>query len=171
MCIRDRRAFRDQDADGDGDASNEIPYAVEDSGAMHTARPDIISGLFGLYSNFGYDNVQLVDGKVSFLKTDDNWKKVLEYMNVMYSEKLLDNEVFTQTSDMSIGKISSGNIGVFGLSSDDLFTTVSDNYVAVSYTHLRAPRTARKSTPEPALSPGERPRAPRRAAPASGVRG
>ncbi|WP_346026851.1 extracellular solute-binding protein [Beduinella massiliensis] len=131
------RAFRDQDADGDGNTGNEIPYTVEDSGAMHNARPDIIAGLFGLHSNFGADslgneNIQLVDGKVSYLKTDETWKKVLEYMNVMYKEGLLDNEVFTQTSDMSIGKISSGNIGVFGLSSDDLFTTVSDNYVALA---------------------------------------
>lgn len=126
------RAFRDQDADKDGDVNNEIPYAAEDSGAMHNARPDIISGLFGVYSNFGYDNVQLVDGKVSFLKTGDVWKQTLQYMNTMYTEKLLDNEVFTQTGDMSIGKLSSGEVGVFGLSSDDLFTKVSDNYVALA---------------------------------------
>ncbi|MEG2317187.1 MAG: sugar ABC transporter substrate-binding protein, partial [Clostridia bacterium] len=94
------------DADGDGNPSNEIPYTVEDSGAMHNARPDIISGMFGVYSNFGYDNVQLVGDKVSFLKTDPIWKQTLQYMNVMYTEGLLDNEIFTQTSDMSIGKIS-----------------------------------------------------------------
>ena len=35
------RAFRDNDADGDGNPSNEIPYAVEDSAAQHTARPDV----------------------------------------------------------------------------------------------------------------------------------
>lgn len=126
------RAFRDMDADKDGNANNEIPYAVEDSGAGHTARPDIISGLFGVYRNFGYDNVQLVDETVSFLKTNDIWKQTLQYMNIMYTEGLMDNEVFTQTGDMSIGKISSGNIGVFGLSSNDLFTTVSENYVALA---------------------------------------
>lgn len=70
--------------------------------------------------------------KVSFLKTCDTWKQVLQYMNTMYTEGLLDNEVFTQTSDMSIGKISSGNIGVFGLSSDDLFSSVSDQYIALA---------------------------------------
>jgi len=131
------RAFRDKDADGDGDPTNEIPYAVEDSGAGHTAKPDIISGLFGVYRNLGYDNIQLRDGKVSFLKTTDEWKMVLQYMNTMYKEKLLDNEVFTQTSDMSIGKISSGRVGVFGLSSDDLFTTVSSQYVAMP--HVTSP--------------------------------
>jgi putative aldouronate transport system substrate-binding protein len=126
------RAIRDGDPDGDGDAGNEIPYAVEDSGAGHTARPDIIAGLFGLYSNFGYDNTQLVGGKVSFLKTDPVWKDVLAYMNVLYTEGLLDNEVFTQTGDMSIGKISTGKIGVFGLSSDDLFSAVNQDYVALA---------------------------------------
>lgn len=126
------RAFRDEDADGDGDPNNEIPYAVEDSGAGHNARADIISGLFGLYYNLGYENIQLVEDKVSFLKNTEEWKEVLQYMNTMYTEGLLDNEVYTQTGDMSIGKISSGNCGVFGLSSDDLFTTVSDQYVALA---------------------------------------
>lgn len=126
------RAFRDKDADGDGDANNEIPYAVEDSGAVHSARADIISGLFGLYYNLDYENIQLVGDTVSFLKNTDEWKEVLEYMNTMYTEGLLDNEVYTQTSDVSIAKISSGTAGVFGLSSDDLFTTVSDQYVALA---------------------------------------
>ena len=126
------RAFRDEDADGDGDPGNEIPYAIEDSGAGHTARADIISGLFGLYYNMGYENIQLVDGTVSFLKNTEEWKEVLQYMNTMYTEGLMDNEVYTQTGDMSIGKISSGTCGVFGLSSDDLFTTVSDQYVALA---------------------------------------
>ena len=126
------RASRDGDADGDGDPSNEIPYAVEVSGASQSARPDIIAGLFGLYYNMGYENIQLVDGTVSFLKNTDEWKEVLQYMNTLYTEGLLDNEVYTQTGDMSIGKISSGTCGVFGLSSDDLFTTVSDQYVALA---------------------------------------
>lgn len=125
------RAFKTEDANKNGDPDDEIPYAVEDSAAQHTARPDIISGLFGVYSNLGYDNIQLVDGKVSFLKTDAVWKQTLQYMNAMYTEGLLDNEVFTQTNDMSIGKLSSGNVGVFGLSSDDLFTTVNGDYVAL----------------------------------------
>ena len=126
------RAFRDEDANGNGNASDEIPYAIEDSGATHSGRVDIISGLFGLYYNMGYENIQLEGDTVSFLKNTDEWKEVLQYMNTMYTEGLMDNEVYTQTGDMSIAKISSGNVGIFGLSSDDLFTTVSDQYVALA---------------------------------------
>lgn len=126
------RAFRDQDADGDGDPNNEIPYAVE-SGSNQQLKPNIFGGIFGVYRNFNYENIRLADGKVSFLKTDPVWKMALEYMHVMYEENLLDHETFTQTNDMSIGKLSSGNVGVFGLSSDDLFTTVSHNYVALPH--------------------------------------
>lgn len=125
------RAFRDQDANGNGDPTDEIPYAVEDAGAGHTAKPEILSGLFGVYNNLGYDSIQLRNGQVSFLKTCSEWKQMLQYMNTMYTEKLMDNEVFTQTGDMSIGKIASGNVGVFGLSSDDLFSAVAENYVAL----------------------------------------
>lgn len=126
------RAFRDEDANGNGNTSDEIPYAIEDSGATHSGRVDIISGLFGLYYNMGYENIQLEGDTVSFLKNTDEWKEVLQYMNTMYTEGLMDNEVYTQTGDMSIAKISSGNVGIFGLSSDDLFTTVSDQYVALA---------------------------------------
>lgn len=126
------RAFRDEDADGDGDPNNEIPYAVEDAGAGHSAKPDVILGNFGVYSNLGYENVMLDGSTVGFLKTCDEWKMGLEFLNIMYTERLLDNEVFTQTGEQSIGKISSGNVGCFGLSSDDLFTTVADNYIAMA---------------------------------------
>ncbi len=124
-------AFRDGDPNGNGQA-DEIPYIVEDSGGARTARPDIISTFFGLYSNMGYDNIRVVDGKVSFLKTDAQWKDVLMFMNQMWKEKLLDNEVFTQSPDASIGKFSAGNAGMFGLSSNDLFSTVSDQYTAMA---------------------------------------
>ena len=121
------RAFRDGDPNGNG-AADEIPYVVEDSGGGRNARPDIIASFFGLYSNFGYDNMNLVDGKVGFLKTDPQWKEVLQFMNIMWQEKLLDNEVFTQSPDSSLAKFSNGNSGMFGLSSDDLFSTVSASY-------------------------------------------
>lgn len=121
------RAFRDKDPNGNG-AADEIPYVVEDSGGGRNARPDIISSFFGIYSNLGYENVQVIDGQVSFMKTDDTWKEVLEFMHIMWEERLLDQEVFTQSPDASLGKFSNGNAGVFGLSSDDLFSTVSEHY-------------------------------------------
>lgn len=121
------RAFRDGDPNGNGQ-KDEIPYVVEDSGGLRLARPDIIASFFGAYSNMGYDCIQVQDGKVSFLKTEPVWKEVLQFMNIMWKEGLLDNEVFTQSPDASLAKFSNGNSGVFGLSSDDLFSTVSDQY-------------------------------------------
>lgn len=124
------RAFRDGDPNGNG-VADEIPYVVEDSGGGRTGRPDIIASFFGVYGNMGYDCIRVVDGTVSFLKIDPVWREVLEYMNVMWSEGLLDNEVFTQSPDASLGKFSNGNSGAFGLSSDDLFSTVSSHYAAM----------------------------------------
>lgn len=125
------RAFRDRDPNGNG-LADEIPYVVEDSGGQRTGRPDIIASFFGLYPNMpgpnNFDYVQVKDGQVSILKTDPVWKEVLEYMNIMWNEGLLDNEVFTQSPDASLGKFSNGNSGAFGLSSDDLFSTISSNY-------------------------------------------
>ncbi len=124
------RAFKDKDPNGNG-KNDEIPYVVEDSSGAKNGRIDIISGFFGVYSNLGYDRIKLYDNKVSFLPFDPAYKETLQYMNLMYKEKLMDNEVFTQTPDASLSKFAAGNAGSFGLSSDDLFTKVSSNYVAM----------------------------------------
>ncbi len=126
------RAFRDEDADGDGDPTNEIPYGVEDAGAKHTASPQVIAGLFGLYSNLGTSDIQVDGDRASYLKNTDDWKEVLQYMNTMYTEGLLDNEVYTQTGDTAIAKMANANLGVFGESYDDLFSTVADQYVPLA---------------------------------------
>lgn len=124
------KQFRDGDPNGNG-IKDEIPYVVEDSGGSRTGRPDIFASFFGLYSNMGYENMRVVDGKASFLKIDPAWKEVLQFMNTLWQEDLLDHEVFTQSPDASLAKFSNGNSGVFGLSSDDLFSTVSDQYTAL----------------------------------------
>lgn len=126
------KAFRDKDANGNGDPNDEIPYVVEYSGGDHMARTNIFSGLWGIYSNMGYPNARITDHKVEIYSTSDKFKEVLQFMNMLYKEKLLDNSIYTQTSDVALSKFNSDRSGSFGLSSDDLWNKYSDDYIALA---------------------------------------
>lgn len=121
------RAFRDGDPNGNG-KKDEIPLVVEYSGGDKNARVDNIAASWGIYSNMGY-RLQIKDGKVHIYVVDDKWKEVLQYMNILWKEKLLDNSLYSQTSDVAMSKFNSNIAGVFGLSSDDLWSKYSNDYI------------------------------------------
>ena len=54
------------------------------------------------------------DGKVFLYDLTDNWRAYLSYMNKLYTEKLLDNEAFTQTTDSFESNVRSGKSVFWG---------------------------------------------------------
>lgn len=120
------RAFRDKDPNRNG-KQDEIPYAVEYSGGDHVARVENFAASWGLYPNMGY-KLQIKDGKVNIYVTSDTFKEVLQFMNLLWKEKLLDNSLYTQTTDVALSKFNSDVSGCFGLSSDDLWSKYSTDY-------------------------------------------
>lgn len=126
------KAFRDKDANGNGDPKDEIPYVLEYGGGDHLAKVDIFSGLWGIYANLGYQNIRIVDDKVEIFSTSDKYKEVLQFMNMLYKEKILDNSLYTQTSDVALSKFNSDVSGCFGLSSDDLWNKYNEDYIALA---------------------------------------
>lgn len=99
------QAFKDQDADGDGDATNEIPYTYTGTlkydlrnillpfGTM-TSRADNFMGLNG-------------EGEAVFMPTQENYKEAVKWMHGLYEKGLIDPEYFTQDNSMYKAKISS----------------------------------------------------------------
>ena len=122
------RAFRDKDPNGNGKA-DEIPFIVENSGSERNAPTNMVSASWGLYPNLGYFRARIVGDKVSIYATDPKFREVLEVMNLMWKEKLLDNMIYTQSSDVNLSKFNSNISGVFGLSSDDLWSRYADDYI------------------------------------------
>jgi len=120
------RAFRDGDPNGNG-KQDELPMIVENGGGKH-APVDQIAASWGLYPNMGY-RLKINDGKVEIYVTSDKWREVLEFMNLLWEEKLLDNGLYSQTYDVTLSKFNSEIAGVFGLSSDDLWSRYSDHYI------------------------------------------
>lgn len=69
-----------------------------------------------LYAAFGEDLVPdfVVDknGKVQFSPLNEQFKHYITYMNMLYEEKLLDNEIYTQTSEQANAKLKNNQAAV-----------------------------------------------------------
>ena len=88
-------AFRDQDANGNGDPSDEIPF----SGDPNNLSLGMLAGWWGVDANSGnsdYPYFALVDGKIQFNANKPEYKQFIEYFADLYAEGLIDPEIFTQ---------------------------------------------------------------------------
>lgn len=106
------KAFKEQDANGNGDANDEIPYSFN--------KGDTLTGLlapFGIYGNAAPTNVDtpylnVADGKVSFYPTTENYLAFLQYMHKLYAEGLVDPNCFVQEEVDMQAKGKEGKLGV-----------------------------------------------------------
>ncbi len=89
-------AFRDQDANGNGDPNDEIPF----SGDPVNLNLGKYAGWFGVdaYGGGDYPYFAMVDGKMEFAANKPEYKAFIEYFADLYKEKLIDPELFTQDS-------------------------------------------------------------------------
>ena len=107
-------AFRDQDPNGNGQP-DEIPmsftYDTARSGERMTWN---LRASFGLFSTaLSYMLVADKDGKVFLGEASENGKAYYKYLNKLYEEKLLDNELFSHSDDEYKEKIRKGVVGFF----------------------------------------------------------
>ncbi len=106
-------AFKEQDANGNGDPSDEIPMA-------HLSGYDMLTNLmtaFGIYS-YGSGNTYLLqadaEGKVFLADTTENYKAFLTWMNQLWNEGLIDVDNFVNTEEEFRGKVAADTVGMFG---------------------------------------------------------
>lgn len=112
-------AFRDQDANGNGDPTDEIPMSGM-SGQWHSNMADFLMCAF-IYSD-GADRLVVNDGVVSPAYTTDEFREGLKYMNDLFNEGLIDENGFVQDSstllalttgeDVKVGAIPAGHSGM-----------------------------------------------------------
>lgn len=125
-------AFRDQDPNGNG-KQDEIPMTARASSGVGLGLPilPMMSGSFGLDSQLGY-NINLDNDKVDIWMGNDRNKELLQYLNKLYSEKLLDPEVFSQTEAQYLAKQGSGNVGFFFDQTNNSFLPIQDQYTGIA---------------------------------------
>lgn len=125
-------AFRDNDPNGNG-KPDEIPMTARASSGPGLGLPvvSMMSGSFGLDMQLGY-NINLEDGKVNIWMGSERNKELLQYLNKLYSEKLLDPEVFSQKEAQYLAKQGSGTVGFFFDQTNNPFLEIADQYTGIA---------------------------------------
>src|SRR5690625_5008621 len=82
-------AFRDDDPNGNGE-QDEIPMTARNPNQLIHK----IAGSFGLQEQMGY-SLEINDDEVNIWVTGERYKDMLMFLNKLYAEGLLDNEIFS----------------------------------------------------------------------------
>jgi putative aldouronate transport system substrate-binding protein len=123
------KAFKEKDANGNGDPNDEIPYG---GGLANNVFSFILPfGMTKGSDRAGY--MALKDGEPVFLPTLDAYREGIEWMHKAYVEGLIDPEIFTQDQSMSDAKRKNEDVALVGVAvgwtPDALFGPHADEYV------------------------------------------
>jgi putative aldouronate transport system substrate-binding protein len=97
--------FKNEDPNGNG-KQDEIPLS---DGYKNWVIRTWLLPAFGMKSQ----TIEEVNGKVRYAAASDNYLEYLTYMNKLYSEGLLDQEIFSQSSDQYQGNTETDKVGLF----------------------------------------------------------
>ena len=89
------KAFKEQDANGNGDPNDEIPMLGCVNAWSASPLPYLISMFtycYGAGDGWGY---QITDGKINFMYTEEAYREALRYINKLVSEGLLAADTWT----------------------------------------------------------------------------
>ena len=129
------KAFKEQDANGNGDPNDEIPFSC--CNWWGTAHPgfDTLAAAFSLKVNVMYRDPQA--GKITYwteYNNGENFKAYVETMRKWYEEGLIDEEFVSQKYDSWTAKITGDKLGMFfcfpdsvGSWEDSIKQTLKDN--------------------------------------------
>lgn len=104
-------AFKEQDADGDGDPNNEIPIS-----GCKPGYGSVLLDSFDLIER-GDEHMSLdANNKVVFVPTQDHYKEAVKYLRELWELGVMDEEYFTQEGSMYTAKLQKeggSQIGIF----------------------------------------------------------
>ncbi|MFW5880666.1 MAG: extracellular solute-binding protein [Spirochaetota bacterium] len=105
-------AFRDEDANGNGDPNDEIPLSWRETG-WGGQRIDTFFGAFDIRSSEDQNHMAWEDGRAFLAAADPRYREALEYLNDLYEEDLVDPESFTQDVAQLRAKAQADRLGSF----------------------------------------------------------
>ena len=97
------KAFKEQDANGNGDPDDEIPFSLTQGDYLGLLK----------YSGFSYDEGSMcavIDGKLTYVPTTDYFREYVSYLAKLYQEGLLEQTSFTQGGEQQQATGQSGDV-------------------------------------------------------------
>jgi putative aldouronate transport system substrate-binding protein len=88
-------AFKNQDANGNGDPNDELPFSWREGG-WQGQRIDGFFGSWGVLSNADDNHLMIKDGEIVFAAGEAGYRQGLEYLHGLYADGLIDPESFVQ---------------------------------------------------------------------------
>jgi len=142
------KAFKEQDANGNGDAKDEVPMYV---GADYNNRNNafrIVANAFGVFSDSPTRKLVVgEDGKLFAPWNTDNWKDLMKYMNKLFEEGLIDTNYVVRTSDEFKQMVAEERVGIFGANAPFAQAGLKIDYDAnFQYFHPMTSQYVEKST-------------------------
>jgi putative aldouronate transport system substrate-binding protein len=129
-------AFRDQDANGNGDRDDEIPMDTRPLNEGHSSKY-LIGSLGVPLSNSPDDGYFAEGGKIKNYWVDERFKTLVLFFRDLYAEKLINSEVFTQdySQFQSLAR-GNGNYAKIGFTNgfsptDRLGVQLADQYIVL----------------------------------------
>ncbi len=106
------RAFKTQDPNGNGEA-DEVPLEMNlDEGAYYGVR--YMLPMFGIPCDGDKKWIYLDDDKkVQFVANKEGFRECMEWLNLCYTEGLIDPEIISQDVNTVETKLKEGNVGFF----------------------------------------------------------
>ena len=103
------KAFKEGDPNGNG-VADEIPLGAQDLNNL--VRP--LRGAWGLGTRgYGVENFDIApDGSFRFIPTSAEYKEMLTYFNKLYTEGLIDPEIFTSSTKQLLAMNEQGVLGM-----------------------------------------------------------
>lgn len=124
-------AFKEEDANGNGDATDEIPYGVGNFS-------ETFSFILPFNNRLGADNtyeMSMKDGKPIYLRMEETYRDGIAWMSEAYQAGLIDPELFTQDTSMSDAKRMNKDTALVGVAAgwtaDATFGLHAEEYVAL----------------------------------------
>ncbi|WP_214625739.1 extracellular solute-binding protein [Paenibacillus agaridevorans] len=125
------KAFKEKDPNGNGKA-DEVPFSFLFNNAQNGS--NALAGSFGIKQDDPRNNLYLDNGVVKYAPEQPGYKSYLEYLNKLFKEKLVDQEVFTHDQNTYLTKVRSNDVPIgafFGYSQRSIFGNLNEDYVPV----------------------------------------
>ncbi|WP_433615039.1 extracellular solute-binding protein [Paenibacillus cellulositrophicus] len=121
------KAFKENDPNGNG-KKDEIPYSGSGDISMDLLNPFGITDLNGT-------GMMIKDGKPVYYPTSEEYKEAIKWAHQLFSEGLIDQELFTQDNTMLTAKQQNPDVSLVGFTHqwtpDAVFGKWKDEYVTI----------------------------------------
>lgn len=137
--VEQLRAFKASDWNGNG-VADEVPLSSQDLPVLLNA----FYGSFGLLTRGASSTSWDIDesGSLRFVPASDGYRQMLQYLNALYAEGLLDQEIFTSELAIFQAKAAQNQIGFGFVHNNNYMDAYKDDFLG-----LPAPLTGSSDVP------------------------